>query len=61
MSILYISFFKSLQVSTPMDDSVDVAENTKAPAEKKDSNLDFHFEFDNTVVIDDRKALVEEA
>jgi len=58
---------RKLEVTAPMDDSVNVDANddinaTKDGGKKLDDNkYEFHFEFDNSVVIDDKKALVEEA
>ena len=50
-----------MSIQAPMDDdvTVDAAEKPKAKAD--DDKHEFHFEFDNTVVISDKKALVEEA
>lgn len=43
-----------------MDDNVDV-EKPKSGGEKKDGKFEFHFEFDNTITVDDKKPLIEEA
>lgn len=51
-----------LQVSAPMDDSVTVdVEKAKKGTKKNVGELDFHFEFDNTVTVDDKKPLIEDA
>lgn len=56
---------RRLEVSAPMDDSVniDYNEDTVKDVSKKmdDNKMDFHFEFDNKIVVDDKKPLVEEA
>jgi len=46
-----------LQMTPPMDDNN--VEKEKSGGEKKDG--EFHFEFDNTITIDDKKPLIEEA
>jgi len=44
-------------MTPPMDDNN--VEKEKSGGEKKDG--EFHFEFDNTITIDDKKPLIEEA
>jgi len=52
-----------MEVSAPIDDTitVDDEENVKGGKKLGDNKYEFHFEFDNAVVVDDKKALVEEA
>ena len=53
-----------MEVSAPMDDSVNVSDDseTKDGGKKmNDNKYEFHFEFDNKIVVDDKKPLVEEA
>ena len=61
MNIVSSPHTRALSIQAPMDDdvTVDAAEKPKAKAD--DDKHEFHFEFDNTVVISDKKALVEEA
>jgi len=63
---LYVVFVQALTIEAPLDDSVsvddDATEKGAKQKNKKDGNkYEFHFEFDNTVVVDDKKALVEDA
>ena len=55
-------FFQALTVEAPpLDDNVSVDEQVKGEKGNKDENKqEFHFEFDNTIVVDDKKPLVEE-
>lgn len=54
---------RALNISAPMDDTVavDVDDTVKSPKKNADGKYEFHFEFDNTVVVDDKKNLMEEA
>ncbi|XP_057306167.1 uncharacterized protein LOC130644537 [Hydractinia symbiolongicarpus] len=51
---------RSLEVAAPLDDSVAVdMDDVKKVDGKEEKKYEFHFEFDNSVVVDDKKALVE--
>lgn len=55
---------KRENVCAPMDDSITVESNDEGVKNAKkldDGKYEFHFEFDNKVVVDDKKPLVEEA
>lgn len=46
-------------MTPPMDDNN--VEKEKSGGENKDGKYEFHFEFDNTITVDDKKPLIEEA
>lgn len=50
-------------MNAPLDDTVTVdVEEKKSQVKDEDGKYHFHYEFDSTpVVVDDKKALVEEA
>lgn len=49
-----------MEVAAPLDDSVAVdMDDVKKVDGKEEKKYEFHFEFDNSVVVDDKKALVE--
>lgn len=49
---------RSLEVPAPIDDTVTV-DMDEVKKGKTDEKFEFHFEFDNAVVVDDKKALIE--
>lgn len=50
---------RALNIAAPMDNSVTVDMDDEKKV-KSDESFDFHFEVDNAVVVDDKKALVED-